>query len=226
MGSVKKEKKKVTLDSGQVPESALTEEEAVETWHLLFPTPTEAKRINKMAKMLTKAELGKRKGEPVLEYLMRVQYCVATGIPLCFINKTYIIHGAPAEMVVIKLWRLRQAFPKAQIVTLEANPARVVKKGTVDGQKWFRVEWTKQKAEQLGYLEKKSVHWDNDHINMLSTRCNGSLCDWLNSMSSGGLSLSEEELKEFELTSLCPRCGKITWEDENGVCSNCGKGEA
>ena len=185
--------------SEQQPEKPMNEKKVIEDWELLFPSPEEAQTIGSVAKQLIKSGLGKRSGESDLQFCLRIQYCLAKDIPLCFVNSTYPIEGKIGEMVDLKMWRFKKACPQAEFIVQMCNPTKMIKIGrTSPDNNWVKVEWTVEKAKKLRLYSSKKAQWTDNTQSMLNARCNGQLVDILGGLESAGVGyLSTPEINNI-----------------------------
>lgn len=163
---------------------SLDEEQIIEDWEALFPSPEEAKRIKLKAQQLTNAKLGKRKTESDLEYLMRVSYCDFCEIDMSLVNTTYIVEGKVSRYVELKgiLFAKKypkREFPKRLIETLESTPTYCKVRGTVDGKNFVEVEYDIPKAKALNRNYNSNPHWKYNPQKMLNKSAKGDLFDLL-----------------------------------------------
>lgn len=164
----------------------IDEEQAVEDWESLFPSPAEAKEMKNLAQQLTNAKLGKRKNESDLEYLMRVSYCKFCNIDMSLVNTTYIVGGKVARYVELKgiLWAKRyplKDYPERKVETLYSTPTECAVRGTIDGEHWVEVEYDIPKAQALveNASNPNNKHWKYNTQKMLVKSAKGDLFDLL-----------------------------------------------
>ncbi len=188
-------------------QAKLNEEKVIQEWELLFPSPEEAQKVKSIADLLLKTGLGKRKVkkngqytlESDLEYMMRVQYCVACNIPLCFINQTYILEGGVHRMVEVKMWAFKKSYPNAEFQVICCNKTKMIKQGRISPEhNWVRVEWTLEKAKALRLYHKGKAQWAENIESMFNARCNGQLVDILGGLEAQGSGyMSTEEINSL-----------------------------
>ena len=168
-----------------------TDEQIIEDWELLFPSPAVAKQFQIRANQLIKAGLGKRKKESDLEYMMRIQYCVKCGIDLCFVNNTYIVGGKVARMVELKGILFAERFPEAEIIVIASTPKLCKLKGRASpDHNWIPVTWDIAKAKNLKAW-KDNVHWNYNEQRMLNKSAKGDFYDL-----AGGVPMSENTIRD------------------------------
>lgn len=162
------------------------DEMVIEKFGSLFGD-TEAIKLSNIAQQLTNAKLGKRKNETDLEYLMRINYCIFTGIDLSLVNATYIVDGKVARYVELKGVLFDRShplkdYPKKRIETLLSTKEMCRVRGTVDGKHWIEVDYDIEKAKALvsGASNPKNKHWVHNTQKMLNKSAKGDLYDLLN----------------------------------------------
>jgi len=169
----------------------MTDEQKINEWELLFPSPEVAKQYRIRANQLIKAGLGKRKKESDLEYMMRIQYCIECGIKLCFVNDTYIVSGKVARMVELKGILFAEQFPNAEINVIVSTPELCKIKGRASpDHNWIPVTWDVKKAKNLKAY-KDNVHWKFNTQRMLNKSAKGDFYDL-----AGGVPMSENTIRD------------------------------
>ena len=130
---------------------------------------------------------------------MRLQYCLAQKIPLCFINLTYILDGKISEFVELKKWKLKQQFPNVESNVICATPEKaIVQVRTDPDANWVQTSWDLEKAKALVGPYEKSKFYKHNPIKQLVVRCLGDLCDILLGVGGGdGINYSAEEINDI-----------------------------
>lgn len=189
------EKKKQTKKK----EKILKVEEIIQDWEKLFPSPKIAQEYKTIANQLIKCKLGQRGNETSTAFLLRIQYCAAKEIPMCFVNSTYIVQGKVSEMVDLKMWRFKKTYPHAEFIVQMCNKQKMIKIGRINPEtNWVKVEWSVEKAKKLKLYHDSKAQWKENTQSMLNARCNGQLVDILGGLETSGAGhLSVEEINSL-----------------------------
>jgi hypothetical protein len=152
-------------------------ENKLDALRLIFGTDAKVKRYENFANNLIKEGIGKRKDETDVQYMIRVQYCDMEKIPMCYLGLTYEVNGVVSKYVELKRILFKQIYPDYEIqVMASTNELCKIRGRATPESSWIPVEYTIQKAKDLGYA-KNNKHWNYNTQKMLNKCCKGDFFD-------------------------------------------------
>jgi len=163
-------------------EKTLSDEEKIEKFEFLFPSPEEYQRTKSIVQLLYKNKIGLRKKknqtmeEAEVEFLLRVQYAQAIGLPLSMIGKTYVVDGNVELMVDAMMYMVAKHLPESEFEVLELSPKMCIMRARKSpNHKWIGIRWTIEKASHVVSAFIKKDIWEYDPEDMLLARAYGTL---------------------------------------------------
>jgi hypothetical protein len=132
-------------------------------------------------------------------------------MPMASLRAFDDIQGTPAPKAITLRAVVQSRGHELEIV--ESGPTRAVAEGKRKGSdRWQRIEWTIERAQQAGYAA-KNTKYQTDPTAQLVARATAEMARWLDSAAIMGMPISAEEIADQPIIDAAPVVRRLTAAD-------------